>query len=563
MKRLALLIVATCAMFAAIIGGPASSTSALSTASSVVLAQVQAGSSTGATQEYVALYNNSDLDVDLTDWCVTYVSSSGSITNKPGCVYSADSQTQVWLKARSYSLFASTDFVTAHSGFVPDAAPAFAPGLSDSSGTLILKDADGVEQDRFAWSAKAGAGLVYSRKLADSLLVELLDTDQATDFEQIPLVTPSNTGLYEVVVPLDVCPNIEGLQEVMSYGYLQDSEGQCQVDVCLNQDGLQLSIPDGYESLDGENCTLVPLESATIFITEILPNTTSYDTGKEFIELYNPNTRVVFLNGYLLQVGPSFGKDYLVPDVIIQPGQYLTFSDTVTGIVLPNSSASLKLIAPAGNTVSLSGEYISPRDDQSWSLIDDVWQFTNRPTPGSANLENLTEGGQGGGDEEVTVLAPCPAGKYRNPETNRCRNLETVVSSLSPCDEDEYRNPETNRCRKVVGTLASSASLVPCKEGQERNPETNRCRSVASAAEEELKPCEPDEERNPETNRCRKKSSTLASVASSQLNPSSGAISVNKVMLLVGMFATVGYGMWEYRTSLHNAWIRAVRKFSK
>ncbi len=534
MKRVMLMtisLVAVCGLFIADMGTDKVS----AVVSGVVIAQVQAGSSSGATQEYVALYNNSTQDINVTNWCVVYTSSSGSITNKPGCITAPDSQTQLWLSSHSYTLFASTDFVKAYPGFMPDVTVPFAPWLADSAGTLTLKDADSVEQDKFAWSAKATTGNIYTRKFVAGSTTDLLDTDQVTDFELSPLVTPSITGLYEVVLPTDVCPNIDGLQTEIPVGYLQDSAGLCQYDVCQNMDGLQVSIPDGYESLDGENCTIIPLENAVIYITELLPNAASYDTGREFIELYNPNNRAVSMKGYVLQIGPSFLKDFPLADTMLQPGEYRSFSDTVTGLVLPNTSASVRLVAAAGNIVSTAPDYYNPADDESWALIDDVWQYTDQTTPESANKARLTDGGLGGGsggEVVVPVLSPCPAGKYRNPVTNRCRNIETVVSGLFPCDEDEYRNPETNRCRNIT-----------------------------YSTESDLKPCGEDEERNPETNRCRKKSTSSVVNPIGQVSSVSNAVSINRIALGVGILATLGYGLWEYRLDLQNFWVRTRRRF--
>jgi hypothetical protein len=86
--------------------------------------------------------------------------------------------------------------------------------------------------------------------------------------------------------------------------------------------------------------------------------------------------------------------------------------------------------------------------------------------PATGNCINLFE------DE---ALPDCPAGKFRNPETNRCKSYETLTSILAACAEGYYRNPETNRCKKIT---KATATLTPCKEGYERNPETNRCRQI-------------------------------------------------------------------------------------
>mgnify|MGYP003336907992 CR=1 FL=1 len=118
----------------------------------------------------------------------------------------------------------------------------------------------------------------------------------------------------------------------------------------------------------------------------------------------------------------------------------------------------------------------------AWALdpLDKTWKWTSTPRPGVENVITVP----------VEVLAAatanpneCPAGKYRNPETNRCRSLEEAVNVLAQCEEGKERNPLTNRCRSVVSL--ASAVLAPCEEGQERNPATNRCRTVAASSRSE------------------------------------------------------------------------------
>lgn len=121
-----------------------------------------------------------------------------------------------------------------------------------------------------------------------------------------------------------------------------------------------------------------------------------------------------------------------------------------------------------------------------------------------------------------TSLAPCPEGKYRNPETNRCKKIEEEPEEKT-CSEGYYLNESTNRCNKIKETtektceegyylntatnrcnkLPTEKEQTPCKEGYERNPETNRCRKIVSDTTEE-KTCAEGYYLNPETNRCNK-----------------------------------------------------------
>lgn len=472
----------------------------------VVMYQLQTGGSGSgtATQELILLYNSGDSDVLVSDWCISYSSSSDATVGFESCVTPPNDATDLWLESKGIISFATQAFVDANSSFTPDFL--MGGGIAAAGGHVRVFDSSNAEIDKLGWGTAVNPetspaiahnpGEVLSRDVS----LEIIDTDDnSADFSSRSIEPSISTGLYEVDKPIDVCDNIDGLQEGVPDGFLQDESGDCYVDVCINIDGLQVEVPDGYFLNMDTECEQIPLEDRTIFITELYPNAPSVDTGQEFIEIYNPHSEPVNLQGYRLQVGPSYTKEYVFGDVEIGAGTYAFFSDTETGIVLPNSSGvSVRLIAAAGNTVSDSAVYQNAEDDVSWALVEDVWIFTNQITPGAAN-KPFIEPAQDEDVSDTVVYAPCPAGKYRNPETNRCRSIETAVSVLAPCDEDEFRNPETNRCKKIT---VSTSSLTPCAPGQYRNPETNRCRKIES--DSGLVPCDEGEERNPETNRCRK-----------------------------------------------------------
>jgi hypothetical protein len=300
---------------------------------------------------------------------------------------------------------------------------------------------------------------------------------------------------------------------------------------------------------DDAKCETIPLEDRPLLIVEIYPNAPGSDTGQEFIELYNPNDTTVPLAGYKIRLGPSFTKEYVFLSGELQSKQYRAFSDTETGIVLPNTTgAQLVLVTPAGSSVSESPVYSNAKDGNSWQVYEDVWMYTNQRTPNGANLPYL----EPAVNEEVlavtSVLAPCPVGKYRNPETNRCRNIETAVSALQPCDEDEYRNTETNRCRKLT---SATSTLVPCKAGQVRNPETNRCRAIATTSS--LGACPEGQERNPETNRCRKVATLAAQTTSAgrvdDVAPTTSS-SFNWPVLFVAVAVAGLYMLYEWRSEI-------------
>lgn len=532
---------------------------------SLVISRFQAGGSGSGTsqQEFIEIYNNSDADIDITGAKLYYNESSLVAEFLPSA-----QNIKLYLPAHTSMLVASSQYLVANPQVDSDFGfnSSFTTNIPATNGSIKIVGAENSELDRLGWGSGAGEGVAMTGSIAGGKMFQrktdvnpdtLVDTqNNFTDFSIIDSVNQFLTGnIYEVEQVIDMCPNIDDYQGTIPPGYQLDGNSDCLFDVCSNIDGLQTSLPTGYESTGQGECRLIPLEDSVISITELLPNAFSYDTGNEFIELYNPNTYTVSLDGYALQVGPSFSKNYPIPQgVVLEPDNYVIFSDTQTGIVLSNTSGSLRLIAPAGNVVSQTDTYDAPPEVMSWALLGGIWQYTNQLTPAAANRASIEDE-----DDEETVVTSsftvCPAGKYRNPETNRCRNIESADDALKPCAADQVRNPETNRCRSVFAT--DTSSLTPCKAGQERNPDTNRCRAIASAASTSLKPCAPGQERNPETNRCRKKTDTASFQNSAEDIKAEQTASPHGWMLAGGAaLGFTSYAAWEWRSEVANGFRR-------
>ncbi len=516
----------------------------------IVIYQVQTGATGAAgdaSSEFVSLYNNSNTRIEVTNWQVM------SNTNILASFTPSSANTKIYFEPYSFTTIASSTYKLPNgSSYIPSVLPSFSGnkivGSSASGVSLRLVDANSVDVDSVNWTTDGASNMqILQRKTINLSPLTLQDADNYSDFDKVPQATaqiPSATLLTEETVVVDVCPNIPGLDTIPPVGYMQDTDGNCYEDVCDNVAGLQKVLPNGYYQ-DGIDCAVVQLK-----ITELLPNVSGSDTGKEFVEIYNPTSHSVDLGGYILQLSPSYSNNFVLPSFLLSPGNYAVFSDTQTLMTMPNTSASVKLLTPDGHEVYETDSYSDPKDDQSWALFDDGWQYTNQPTAQAINAVSLVAG-MGSGDSEE--LAACPAGKFRNPETNRCKNIESD-DGLKPCAPDQIRNPETNRCRSI---FASDSGLTPCKPGQTRNPETNRCRSNASAAST-LKPCATNQERNPETKRCRKK--TTSQTATVEVKDVESKMQADRGGWLLAGTAGIGlasYGVAEWREEI----VRSLRRF--
>lgn len=474
----------------------------------IVISQLQlGGSGTGtAGQEFIEIYNNSATDTAISNWYLTYSSASDASQSTVYRLSMPNAQTALWLKSKSYALFVSPDYKAA-TGISGDGLFGYTNGMSATAGHVRLFNSSGVEQDKVAWgTTTVSPPEVTAPPPQGGKSLQRIGTDvlQDTDNSLADFIAATPTlhtgGVYEVVTIIDVCSNIDGAQSTMPDGYLLDSQGNCQPDSCVNIPGLQTSVPSGYDSDSAGNCVphdecanidgiqaMIPAnmvrgngndcvwDIAPLWLTEVLPNAAGSDAGNEFIEVYNPNEKTVDLSLYNLKVGTNGDKTATFPTgSTIEPGEYRVFSDKQLGVTFANTSGRVVLESIDGLTHGDTGVYSTAPEGQSWALVNDVWHYTNRPTPGMVNLESVVSEVDG---DNNNLQPPCPAGKYRNPLTNRCRTIEADASLLAVCDEGQYRNPDTGRCRKVAIT-----TLAPCKENQYRSEETNRCRNSATAS---------------------------------------------------------------------------------
>lgn len=556
----------------------------------IVIEAVQADATTAASDEYVALKNTSESNVDLSGWRLTYTSASGATTTNLVTIPSSPI-THVFMPAGARETMFSTSLAT-RLALPAGGVQTFTGGMNPVGGSITLMNGNGMVVDRVGWGSAVTATTetAPAPKMTEhqSLLRIAGDTDDnSIDFA---LSTDAQVGtltygaLYDVD---DLCSNLADIQPLVPTGLVRTTDGRCiNPDICSNIDGVQLVVPDGYESngnlcqpidycpniagiqatIDGyevvDGRCVVPFIARDIRISELLPNPAGSDTGSEFVELYNADTQPVLLDDYSLYSG---GKAYVFPaGKTIAPGEYVVFSDEDLGLTLVNITG--KVIELRGRDASVIAEvpaYANAPNDQSWALIGGVWQFTNRPTPGASNLSSLVVTKPT--TAVPTELAPCGEGKYRNPETNRCKSYEaTAVASVTPCKEGQYRSEATNRCRSIAATVAST--LTPCGEGKFRNPETNRCKAIAST-DDTLVPCDEGYERNPETNRCRKIVSSTGDVPSAAF-PVEPVIETGKAFTgwwVLGGASLLGlaYAGWEWRHEARRGMMRVIHMSTK
>ncbi|MDB5160489.1 MAG: hypothetical protein JWO99_752 [Candidatus Saccharibacteria bacterium] len=492
----------------AYVGSPTYATSA-----GLVISHIQAGGVGVATQEFIAIYNNSSEEVDITGWCLTNKSNLVIV-----CFVAPVGGQAIYLPAHSYANAASS--ALAISQPIGTVTMTYVP-ISQSSGsitggsdTVSLLDHAGAVVDRQSWTTSLAGGMQFERHGTGSPVI-YQDSDLATDWAiTIAGAIPHDQTTLDTTI-VDVCPNIDGIQPVMPSGKELGPAGEC-----VARSFMQLTI------------------------SEVLPNAVGSDEGNEFIELFNPNDVSVDLTDYKLYVGFNDEGEYNFPTgSVIAAGEHLSFSNSDMPFTLLNSSSRITIALQDGTVVYEAPAYTDPKDGQSWADINDEWVYTNNPTP---NLVNIVSSDKPVIEGSVTTaLQPCADNQYRSLETNRCRLLTSLVGAVTPCKDGQYRSEETNRCRNIASEVKT---IVPCDADEERNPETNRCRKIVTTTPAS---CKEGQERNPDTNRCR----TITKMPSADYGvlgaeTKSGGnwyalAAVGGVLVLA-----LGYGVWEWHDEI-------------
>ncbi len=485
----------------------------------------------GSGSEFVELYNPGDSLIDLSGWKLEYIQASLGLTEDV-C------SSTTWSSEQQISKYISLDLA----------------GQSIAPLTRLKLFLSSMNDDA------AGAVRLSQFKNQTQPNPELIIHDLVgwgSDALPAPCSEQQAANIPKDAQKLERC--------VDNHGYFMDTNNNLQdFKILSDAEALPQLCDAGQDPANDPDCS-------GVVVSEVLPNPKGDDQNSEFIEIFNPTAETINLSGCKLQVEGSANIYEFEKDEVIESGQFIAIYSEVSGLRLPNASGGTVLIISGGVEYPFSYQP-GLKDDISWAMIDEKWQMTDRPTPGSTNLPMSQKPSPNSNNS--SGLKPCAVGKYRNPETNRCRNIETTSDSLKPCAEGKERNPATNRCRSIVASLSSlvpcrdgqvrnpetnrcrsvlssSSSLVPCKPGQQRNPETNRCRKIDSDGSS-LKPCAEGQERNPETNRCRKVKAQLASADFGSESNNSSPINYG-ILAAVGSLVA-GYGVYEYRNDFRNKW---------
>jgi hypothetical protein len=314
-----------------------------------LISELMTATSASASQEFIELYNPSAMAVPLTGWTIEYKSAT-----------SADITTSWSKKATLTASIPGYGFyLIAPKESYPLADLNWTGAMAASAGVIRLKNDAGVVIDTLGYGSTAiGAETLPAAAPATGQSIERLPgrlsetrgNDQDTNSNALDFI------IRQVPDPQTTASPVEH----------NDTPTADNIDTSVTDD-----VP-----------TYLPL-----LITELLPNPMSplTDSEDEFIELYNPNDVAVDVTGYKLQGGTNFRGSYTLTSQSVASHAYLLLTSSQTHISLTNSGGAVRLLDPEGALLDQSADYDAADDGLSWSLVNDIWQWSLQTTPGQPN----------------------------------------------------------------------------------------------------------------------------------------------------------------------------------
>lgn len=469
----------------------------------IVISEIQAGSATSASEEFIELYNQSPQTIDLATghWQVQIASSKATAWTSPLRTISLAGS----LVSGGYYLLASNYQAPGESGTYLSATAdgTFSAGLSAESGhvrVVYTATATGastqIADDELEWTT-TNNGQMASASIDGRAPFEL--STALIGGSSLKRVIRSNgtfadTDMDSADFILSLCPSPTGSNAASTSGQDQPATsgpGQAtggsdavtvpiatDIDI-INQacatppstqpppagDGAAGSLSPPQEEppvaeetgeSQGDNAMpttqpRIPADDAGLVapqITELLPNPAppQTDTVDEFIELYNGNAQSFDLSGFSLETGARTKHHYVFPSGATLPGHGFVayFADT-TGIALTNAGGQVSLLDPFGTTIDKTDSYGAAKDGQAWVLAYGAWQWTATPTPNAPNA----------------VTAPSPTKSKKSAPAAKVAAAKVTASTKKAAKGSKGSVPAVQSNASASGVAATDTPLHP------------------------------------------------------------------------------------------------------
>ncbi len=395
----------------------------------ILIVEVQTGSSNSTGEDFVELFNQSETVIDLSTWRLDYLATGA---------------TSKWSKKASLSgsLNPGDRYLITTKDYLSDISDAdLTSGMSKSGGSLRVVSVGSTPAtdqivDLIGWgTAKEfmGEDALPGTDDGKSLKRKVDEDGQFID---------SQNNMSDFVVSAHPSPSSASdrvvNEETDKPEQPADSETQ-PID------------PGPALPAEGEEAIASPTADGVgdIRITELFidPASPQTDAEDEFVELYNAGSMVVDMSDYIIQAGLTFSHSFVISGIELLPGQYVALPASETGLALSNSGGRVRVINASGRIIDETAAYETAKVGQSFALNNNIWQWTERVTPGAPNsiVSNTT-----------TAAAKAPAAVAATSKKKAASKAITPKSAKS----STAKSTSKKATKSDTSTTPSNASAV-------------------------------------------------------------------------------------------------------
>jgi len=452
------------------------------------------GSSASSRDEWIELRNMTDQEIDLSGWVIENASSNHGTLTIP-------SKGQHIIPARGYYLISRYSIADNIGGTkktqlnvivdwrVQDMADISLSNDYKSNGALSLRDKDGtlIDQTPLPTDSKWPAGeynktnnIYYSmeRNLdpGDGTLVSSWHTARESvnwDLEATEKGTPKAENSLPNQPPVAVAGNDQRiiLGQVVNFSSTRSYDPDGKIvsyywDFGDGDESEEANPPHQYNKVGQFTVTLEvtdnegetssdeviitvdwPIYSSNILINELLPNPAGEESTDEYIELYNKGDTPVDLAGW--KVADASGSYYVISPqhfatTIIPAGGYFVLYRDITGIALNNTGGeTLYLYSPDGQEKDKVSYSQSAEEGYSYNRTSSGWQWSETPTPGAANIINLTE--------DLVTSSSSKSSKSKSTKSSGLKTIPSVLGARS-AEAASSNNPSSYHFSETVNS---------------------------------------------------------------------------------------------------------------
>lgn len=407
----------------------------------LVISQFKITSSNG---QFVTLYNQTNSTLNLDQFELDYISSSGKLSSIP---------VSGQLAPQSYFMLSDDKTQLCYQMTVDSVSL----GFSTTGGSFQVWQVTGngatkTLEDSVSWTSKSGSTNPQSlpSQNADNT-VSLLR--QPVDSSGNPQVATPGDGSWLAVQPGAAACSLETV--------VSDS-----IPTPIANPGNQLLpslappvtiIPAAASASGGPSLPAGDAGLMAPVLNELLPNPAApqTDAADEFIELYNPNAGSFDLSGFMLQTASTTSTTnhtYTFPAGTSLPGQsFVAFYSVQTGLSLSNSGGQVWLLDPFGNTIGQTDPYGTAKDGQTWALANGSWSWSTTATPNAANVINAPSSSKSSSSKATTASSKT-AGTASSATSTAAGS--TTLSSSNSANTADQTTPIHPAVLAVVAGLA-------------------------------------------------------------------------------------------------------------